>query len=110
MLRQASWALQRACRQGRVAAGTCWAAPRSFTEAAVQSSAPGDTQDAIEFRESVRSFAQEVIAPHAAEIDASNSFPKGVNLWKAMGDMGLHGGSGAGCLKSFESHALCSDN
>uniref|UniRef100_A0A1D2ABN2 Isovaleryl-CoA dehydrogenase, mitochondrial n=1 Tax=Auxenochlorella protothecoides TaxID=3075 RepID=A0A1D2ABN2_AUXPR len=91
MLRQASWALQRACRQGRVAAGTCWAAPRSFTEAAVQSSAPGDTQDAIEFRESVRSFAQEVIAPHAAEIDASNSFPKGVNLWKAMGDMGLHG-------------------
>lgn len=50
-----------------------------------------DAEELAEFRESVRGFAQEVIAPHAAEIDANNSFPTSVNLWKAMGDMGLHG-------------------
>lgn len=43
-----------------------------------------------EFRESVRGFAQGQIAPLAAQIDADNSFPKGVDLWRAMGEFGLH--------------------
>ena len=48
--------------------------------------------DAAEsFRESVHEFAQKQVAPHAAEIDATNTFPKHVNLWTAMGDFGLHG-------------------
>ncbi|XP_022728919.1 isovaleryl-CoA dehydrogenase, mitochondrial isoform X1 [Durio zibethinus] len=48
-----------------------------------------DTQ--LQFKESVRQFAQENIAPHASKIDHSNSFPKEVNLWKLMGDFNLHG-------------------
>ncbi|XP_021279164.1 isovaleryl-CoA dehydrogenase, mitochondrial isoform X1 [Herrania umbratica] len=48
-----------------------------------------DTQ--LQFKESVRQFAQENIAPHASKIDQSNSFPKEVNLWKLMGDFNLHG-------------------
>ena len=38
-----------------------------------------------------RRFAAERIAPWAAHVDATNSFPKEVNLWREMGDMGLHG-------------------
>uniref|UniRef100_K3ZDL5 Isovaleryl-CoA dehydrogenase, mitochondrial n=1 Tax=Setaria italica TaxID=4555 RepID=K3ZDL5_SETIT len=48
-----------------------------------------ETQE--QFKESVHKFAQEAIAPHAAAIDASNHFPKGVDLWKLMGDFNLHG-------------------
>ena len=44
-----------------------------------------------EFREVVREFAAQVIAPHASAIDAENSFPKAVNLWRAIGNLGLHG-------------------
>ncbi|MCO5597673.1 hypothetical protein L7F22_051754 [Adiantum nelumboides] len=44
-----------------------------------------------QFKESVRQFAEEKIAPHAATIDTTNSFPKTVNLWKLMGDFNLHG-------------------
>ncbi len=54
--------------------------------------APGSLDDlAEEFRESVHEFAQREIAPHAEAIDRTNAFPKGVNLWTAMGDFGLHG-------------------
>ncbi|GLJ36525.1 hypothetical protein SUGI_0733830 [Cryptomeria japonica] len=45
----------------------------------------------IQFKQSVEQFAQENIAPHAAKVDATNSFPKDINLWKAMGDFNLHG-------------------
>ncbi|KAK3275341.1 hypothetical protein CYMTET_16521 [Cymbomonas tetramitiformis] len=44
-----------------------------------------------EFRENVRCFAQEQIAPFAESIDRENTFPKEVNLWKEMGDFGLLG-------------------
>jgi isovaleryl-CoA dehydrogenase len=47
----------------------------------------GDTADAI--RESTARFAGTRIAPIAAEIDASNSFPRA--LWPEMGELGLHG-------------------
>lgn len=44
-----------------------------------------------EFRETVRDFAQRAIAPHASEIDRQNTFPSSTNLWKDIGDFGLHG-------------------
>ncbi|WP_158046039.1 isovaleryl-CoA dehydrogenase [Skermanella pratensis] len=40
-------------------------------------------------RDTVRTFAQEKIAPRAAEIDAKDDFP--IDLWPAMGELGLHG-------------------
>jgi isovaleryl-CoA dehydrogenase len=47
----------------------------------------GETAEAI--RDTTRRFAVEKIAPIAAEIDASNTFPR--DLWPQMGDLGLHG-------------------
>ncbi|MGE3141793.1 MAG: isovaleryl-CoA dehydrogenase [Hyphomonadaceae bacterium] len=47
----------------------------------------GETADAI--RETTRRFAAGRIAPIAAEIDASNTFPRA--LWPEMGALGLHG-------------------
>jgi isovaleryl-CoA dehydrogenase len=47
----------------------------------------GETADAI--RETVAAFAQEKIAPRAAEIDRTNQFPR--DLWIPMGELGLHG-------------------
>ena len=47
----------------------------------------GETADMI--RASVRSFAQTRIAPRAAEIDATNTFPR--DLWPEMGNLGLLG-------------------
>ncbi|WP_337843658.1 isovaleryl-CoA dehydrogenase [Rheinheimera sp.] len=63
----------------------------------------GDTVDMI--REQVNSFAREVIAPRAAEIDHNNAFPN--ELWRQFGDLGLlgmtvseeYGGSGLGYLE-----------
>ncbi|KAI7846407.1 hypothetical protein COHA_000117 [Chlorella ohadii] len=43
-----------------------------------------------EFREGVRTFAREVVAPHAAEIDSLNGYPPGFEFWRTAGDMGLH--------------------
>jgi isovaleryl-CoA dehydrogenase len=47
----------------------------------------GETADAI--RETTSRFAADRIAPLAAEIDASNKFPR--ELWPEMGALGLHG-------------------
>jgi isovaleryl-CoA dehydrogenase len=47
----------------------------------------GETADAI--RDSVRTFASREIAPRAAEIDHTNTFPR--DLWPMMGSLGLHG-------------------
>jgi isovaleryl-CoA dehydrogenase len=63
----------------------------------------GETADAI--RETVHDFAQDKIAPRAAEIDRTNTFPR--DLWPQMGALGLHGitvkeedgGSGLGYLE-----------
>ena len=47
----------------------------------------GETADAI--RETTARFAADAIAPLAAEIDATNTFPR--QLWPQMGALGLHG-------------------
>jgi isovaleryl-CoA dehydrogenase len=56
-------------------------------------------------RDSVRSFADDEIAPRAAEIDRSNEFP--MDLWRKMGTLGIlgitveeeYGGAGMGYLE-----------
>src|SRR5579859_6459579 len=47
----------------------------------------GETADAI--RDTTARFAADHIAPIAAEVDASNAFPR--RLWPMMGELGLHG-------------------
>ena len=47
----------------------------------------GETIDML--RDSVRAFAAAEIAPRAAEIDATNTFPR--DLWEKIGALGLHG-------------------
>jgi isovaleryl-CoA dehydrogenase len=47
----------------------------------------GETADML--RETVQAFAQAEIAPRAAEIDRTNTFPR--DLWPRMGELGLHG-------------------
>ncbi|HUE64163.1 MAG TPA: isovaleryl-CoA dehydrogenase [Rhizomicrobium sp.] len=47
----------------------------------------GETVDML--RETVRRFASEQIAPFAADLDATNKFPR--HLWPEMGALGLHG-------------------
>ena len=47
----------------------------------------GEAADSI--REATREFANNEIAPRAAEIDRDNRFPR--DLWPEMGALGLHG-------------------
>ena len=68
----------------------------------VMSFSLGDEVEAL--RDMVYRFAQERIAPRAAEIDASNEFPN--ELWRELGELGLlgitaeeeYGGAGLGYL------------
>jgi isovaleryl-CoA dehydrogenase len=63
----------------------------------------GETVDML--RDTVRGFADDEIAPRAAEIDRSNDFPR--DLWPRMGELGLlgitveedYGGAGMGYLE-----------
>lgn len=45
--------------------------------------------DIDQLRETVRRFANDEIAPRAAQIDETNEFP--MDLWEKMGALGLHG-------------------
>ena len=47
----------------------------------------GETIDML--RETVQAFAAREIAPRAAQVDRDNLFP--ADLWKKLGDLGLHG-------------------
>ncbi|MDF8333654.1 isovaleryl-CoA dehydrogenase [Novosphingobium cyanobacteriorum] len=49
----------------------------------------GLTESAMMIREAAGRFADEQIAPLAAEIDANDRFPR--ELWQPMGELGLHG-------------------
>lgn len=71
---------------------------------------PAYIDDSIHMlQESVHEFAQQNIAPRAAEIDETNTFPR--DLWPAMGELGLlgvtvpeaFGGSNMGYL----AHVIC---
>ncbi len=63
----------------------------------------GETRDLL--RETVRQFAQQHIAPRAADIDRTNEFPR--DLWPLLGQIGLlgitvepeYGGAGMGYLE-----------
>jgi isovaleryl-CoA dehydrogenase len=46
-------------------------------------------EDIAMLRETVRGFAEQYIAPRAAQIDRSNEFPR--DLWPLLGELGLHG-------------------
>lgn len=46
-------------------------------------------EDVEALRDTVARFARDEIAPRAADIDRSNEFP--LELWEAMGEIGLHG-------------------
>ncbi len=46
-------------------------------------------ETALAIREATQRFAADRIAPLAAEVDASNRFPR--QLWPQMGELGLHG-------------------
>ncbi|RYF73945.1 MAG: isovaleryl-CoA dehydrogenase, partial [Comamonadaceae bacterium] len=47
----------------------------------------GETIDSL--RDAIQDFAANEIAPRAAAVDADNLFPH--DLWKKLGDLGLHG-------------------
>lgn len=49
----------------------------------------GLSEELEALRETVHRFAQDEIAPRAAEIDETNEFP--MDLWEKMGALGLHG-------------------
>ncbi|WP_120077360.1 isovaleryl-CoA dehydrogenase [Aurantiacibacter odishensis] len=49
----------------------------------------GLTEEAQMIRETVARYADERIAPMAAQIDAKDEFP--IELWPEMGELGLHG-------------------
>jgi len=49
----------------------------------------GHSEETQMIRETVHGFAQEHIAPIAAEVDSDNLFPR--HLWPLMGELGLHG-------------------
>ncbi|KAI9571381.1 acyl-CoA dehydrogenase NM domain-like protein [Boletus coccyginus] len=64
----------------------------------------GLSEEQAEFRNAVSEFAQRELAPRAAEIDRTNTFP--MDVWEKLGDMGLlgitvspnYGGLGLGYL------------
>jgi isovaleryl-CoA dehydrogenase len=69
---------------------TAQAAPAAHERAPQQE----QEEELEEFRDTVRTFAQDFVAPHAAEIDRLNAHPPGFDFWRKAGEWGLHGGWG----------------
>ncbi len=68
-------------------------------------------EDVDSLRSTVSRFARDKIAPRAAEIDRTNSFPR--DLWPQMGALGLHasrsrrgGGGGGGAGMGYLAHCV----
>ncbi|KAL4444700.1 hypothetical protein ABPG77_002517 [Micractinium sp. CCAP 211/92] len=67
---------------------------RALSAAAPQAASPllpTHHEELEEFRESVRQFAADLVAPHAAEIDRLNAYPPEFDFWHRAGEWGLHG-------------------
>lgn len=73
------------------AAGLLAGARRLSAQPAPAAEHHDDESAADEFRDSVRTFAQDFVAPHAAEIDRLNAYPPGFEFWRRAGEWGLHG-------------------
>lgn len=73
------------------------AGARALSAAAPQAAPlpPAHHEELEEFRESVRQFATDLVAPHAAEIDRLNAYPPGFDFWRRAGEWGLHGEAAA---------------
>lgn len=95
----------------QLAPAAAWAAlsGRPLTAQAAPAEPPvqhSTSEEALaEFREGVRTFAQDFVAPHAAEIDRLNAYPHGFEFWRTAGEWGLHGalhvnGRAEACLAS----------
>jgi alkylation response protein AidB-like acyl-CoA dehydrogenase len=69
-----------------------------------------DEESIEEFRETVRTFAQDLVAPHAAEIDRLNAYPEGFEFWRQAGEWGLHGELARGSERhAFDRVRWCCD-
>jgi isovaleryl-CoA dehydrogenase len=51
----------------------------------------GLNEEQLQLRDTVHKFAQEELAPHAAQIDKDNNWPELRQFWRKLGDMGLLG-------------------
>lgn len=99
MLAAAASLLRSSSRQpvGRLTA--CLQSAQPFSAAAAEPApahtphpAGGSSEEELqEFRECVRTFAQDFVAPHAAEIDRLNAYPPSFEFWRRAGEWGLHG-------------------
>lgn len=64
---------------------------RSMSVLSIDDALNGLTEEQMELRETVKSFAQAELAPYAGDIDRDNNFPQLREFWKKCGEMGFHG-------------------
>ncbi|KAI7841634.1 hypothetical protein COHA_004654 [Chlorella ohadii] len=95
LLGSAAWtaaARQLAPAAACAALGGAGARTLTAQAAPVDAHHPSSSEEELaEFREGVRTFAQDFVAPHAAEIDRLNGYPSGFEFWRQAGEWGLHG-------------------
>lgn len=92
--------------RGHVALPTVTQQVRCLNHVPVDDVIGGLSPEQIEMRDSVRSFLEKELKPHADEIDRQNDFPQMREFWKKLGSMGLlgitapdtHGGLGLGYM------------
>lgn len=79
---------------GRVSGGRTAGAAATFSSSSSSAGlALAEYEEDLEtFRDQVRHFAQNEVAPYAHQVDEMNAFPDlEQTLWQKMGDFGLHG-------------------